>query len=268
MKILGIDVGGSEIKAGIVDTLSWNLISDQILVPTPPRFTQDEILGLIVSIAGKLDHNGPIGIGFPSSVIDGVIQTPPTTFDHAGWIDYSLTNAVQDLTGFPVAVVNDADAAGIAEVRFGAGRNVGGLVMVFTLGTGIGSAIFMNGQLIPNTLLGHIFLSNSSATAEKTAAARAISVENLSWEIWGERLNKYLNHIEHVFSPDLVIVGGAVSNDFELYKSFISTQKVSVIPGELREKAGIIGAACVVSLSLEKDIKLTDYPGKVNVTED
>ena len=139
--------------------------------------------------------------------------------------------------------------------------------MVFTLGTGIGSAIFMNGQLIPNTLLGHIYLSNSNATAEKTAAARAISVENLDWKTWGERLNKYLNHIEHVFSPDLIILGGAVSNGFELYESFISTHKVSVIPGELREKAGIIGAASVTSMALEKDLKLTDYFGKVDVTE-
>lgn len=252
MKILGIDIGGSDIKAGIVDTSSWNLLSDQILEPTPPNFTQDEILNAISSIVNRLDHKGPIGIGFPSAVKNGVIQTPPTTFDHDGWIDYSLSKAAQDLTQLPVAVVNDADAAGIAEVMFGAGKNIGDLVMVFTLGTGIGSAIFMNEKLIPNTLLGHIYLYDSKTVAEKTAAARIISVENLTWEIWGTRLNKYLNHIEHIFSPSLIIIGGAISNHFDSFEAFISTQKAKVVPGKLREKAGIIGAAYVALMSSEK----------------
>lgn len=124
MRILGIDVGGSGIKAAVVDSLSGNLISEQILMPTPSEFTVNEILSVINSLVDRLSHKGPIGIGFPSAVIDGVIQTPPTTFDHKGWIGYSLAEGVQEVTKCQTAVINDADAVGIAEIKYGAGRGI------------------------------------------------------------------------------------------------------------------------------------------------
>jgi polyphosphate glucokinase len=249
VNILGIDVGGSGIKGALVDTETGKFTTDRLRIDTPEGFAPADVLGTIARMVAEFDYQGPLGIGFPAVVMDGVVATPPTSLAYRGWVDLDVARRVQEMTGCPTAVLNDADAAGYAEMRFGNGRNEPGVVMVFTLGTGIGSALFMNSQLVPNTEMGRVYLRKKKRGAEHQAAERVRDEQDLSWKAWGQRLNDYFGHIELLFWPRLIIVGGGVSKKHKKFFKYIDV-RAELRPARLRNRAGIVGAAMA---ALEKD---------------
>jgi polyphosphate glucokinase len=175
-------------------------------------------------------------------VKQGVVASPPTSFQVTGWEKYPIARIISQASGCPTTVINDGDAASLAEMRFGAGRDQMGVVMMFTLGTGIGTALFVNGHMVPNLELGHLYLPNKKKDAEYQTAERIRQEEKLSWRQWGQRLNTYFNHIERLFSPDLIIIGGGISKKHEKFLHYINV-RARVVPAELQNEAGIIGAA-------------------------
>ncbi len=249
MNILGIDVGGSGIKGAMVDPETGKFTSERIRIDSPEDFRPDDVVAVIGQIVSEFDYQGPLGLGFPAVVMDGVVITPPTSLAFPGWENYPLAERVTAVTNCPTVVINDADAAGYAEMRFGHGRNEPGVVLVFTLGTGIGSALFVDGQLVPNTEMGRVYLRQKKRVAEHQAAERIRDELDLTWKEWGKRLNKYFNQIELLFWPRLIIIGGGVSKK---HKNFLKHIRVraEVRPARLRNKAGIIGAAMA---ALEKE---------------
>lgn len=244
MQVLGIDFGGSGIKGALVDTETGDLTTDRIRIPTPQPATPQQVIPVIQEIARHFDYNGPIGIGMPSRILNGVV-TSAANIDDA-WIDYPGQDAIAAATGCDVVLLNDADVAGIAEMHFGAGRGEKGVVMIFTLGTGIGSSMFVHGHLIPNLELGHLYLSGHKRDVESYTSDRIRQEKDLSWRKWGHRLNSYLQHIEFLFSPQLVVLGGGVSKKHEKFLPYIQL-KARVVPALLRNEAGIIGAAVAAS---------------------
>lgn len=239
---LGLDIGGSGIKGALVDTASGELASERKRVPTPESMTPDEVLTAAVELAGQFEGSAPLGIGFPAVVQQGTPRTPFAAHQIESWVGVPVARRMEEGTKRPTLVLNDADAAGIAEMRFGSGRGQHGLVMILTLGTGIGSALFIDGILVPNTELGHLYLRNQSKVAEQRAASRARKRDNLKWPAYAERLNEYLVHLERIFSPRLFILGGGVSRKAEKFVPLLRV-RAEVVPAALRNDAGIIGAA-------------------------
>ncbi len=240
MEALGIDIGGSGVKGAIVNTHTGELTTDRIRIPTPQPATPKSVIKTVGQIVKELDYRGPIGVGFPGVVIDGVTQTAANLDD--GWVGLDVADAIAHKTGCSTVVRNDADVAGIAEMDFGAGKGEQGVVMIFTLGTGIGSVMFVNGQIVPNLELGHLYLPGMKKDAESYTAERIRDEENLSWKKWGKRLNEYFHHIEFLFSPQVLIIGGGVSKKHAKYFDYIKTQ-ADLRPAALRNEAGIVGAA-------------------------
>ncbi|HEX6384866.1 MAG TPA: ROK family protein [Anaerolineae bacterium] len=240
MVILGIDVGGSGIKGALVDTESGEMTTSRIRISTPQPATPTAVIKTIGKIVKKLGYSGPMGVGIPSIVIDGTVMSAANIDD--AWIGYPGQQAMAEATGCPVTLRNDADVAAIAEMRYGAGRGHQGVVMVFTLGTGIGSAMFVKGRLVPNLELGHIYMRNQRKDAEAYASDRARKDQDLSWKTWGKRLNAYFQYIEALFSPQLIIIGGGVSKKHEKFLHYIET-RAPIVPAQLRNRAGIVGAA-------------------------
>ncbi|MFQ5420892.1 MAG: ROK family protein, partial [Anaerolineae bacterium] len=189
---------------------------------------------------------GPLGVGFPAVVLDGVTMSAANV--DAGWIGFDGQTAIAEATGCPTVLLNDADAAGLAEMRFGAGCDLRGVVMIFTLGTGIGSAMFVNGRLVPNLELGHIYLKNMRADAEDFTSDRVRKAENLKWKQWGQRLNQYFRYIEGLFSPNTIIIGGGVSKKHRKFLKHIDV-RAQVMPAQLLNQAGIVGAALAAPVS-------------------
>jgi polyphosphate glucokinase len=238
MKVLGIDIGGSAVKGAPVDTKTGTLLGERHRIATPKKITPKELAKIVLEIARHFKWSGPIGVGFPG-VIRGT--TPMTSANlHKDFIGCDLAKLIGEATGSRVAVVNDADAAGIAEMRFGAGEKEKGTVILLTLGTGVGSALFFNGVLYPNSELGHLPLKGRDA--EKHVAASVREAKNLSWHKWGKRLDHYLKIVETILSPDLIIVGGGVSAESGKYFKYLKT-RAPVVPAEARNEAGILGAA-------------------------
>ena len=250
MTALGIDIGGSGIKGAVVDTNAGNLISERVRIPTPESNSPEDVLDTVVEVVSRLEGDGalqsaaerPVGIGFPAVVQEGAPRTPFTAQHVPGWIGFPVAARLQERLGGPVTLLNDADAAGIAEMRFGAGRGQKGVVVVLTLGTGIGSALFTDGQLAPNTEFGRFYLQGHSEEAEQYAAADVRKREGLKWEAYAARLDAYLNELHKLFWPDLIIVGGGVSKKAQKFIPRL-TVKTQVVPAALRNRAGIIGAA-------------------------
>jgi polyphosphate glucokinase len=242
MDILGIDVGGTGIKGALVNTETGDLAGKRLRLATPPDFQPGGILETIAKIVHKLDYQGPVGVGFPAVVINGLVTTPPTALAYSGWDAYPVAARLAEAIGRPAVVVNDADAACLAEMRFGAGRDQNGVVMVFTFGTGIGSALFVDGTLVPNLEMGHLFLRGRKLNSEMLFSDRARKEEELSWQAWGELLNEYFNHVERLFSPRLIIIGGGVSKKHEKFLKYIQV-RAEVVPAAFRNEAGIVGAA-------------------------
>lgn len=242
MEILGIDIGGSGIKGAPVDVTTGQLTAERFRLPTPQPATPKAVSKIVAKVARHFDWHAPIGITFPAVVQNGITMSAANV--DKSWIGAPAETLLAEATGCPVRVLNDADAAGIAEMTFGAGKGQSGEVMILTLGTGIGSAIFVNGVLVPNTELGH--LEMNGLDAEDYASDRIRKEKDLNWKKWGKRVNKYLAVLERLFSPDLFIIGGGVSKKFDRYAEFLMP-RVPVVPAELRNEAGIVGAAMAAS---------------------
>ncbi|MFD0023429.1 polyphosphate--glucose phosphotransferase [Streptomyces sp. NPDC058382] len=239
MEIFGVDIGGSGIKGAPVDLDRGDLAQERHKVLTPHPATPEDVAGCVAEVVGHFDWSGPVGITFPGVVTGGVTRSAANV--DKGWIDLDARTLLGDKLGLPVTVLNDADAAGIAEMTFGAGRDRKGTVIVLTLGTGIGSALFIDGRLVPNTELGHLELNGHDA--EKHASTKAKEDEDLSWHHWAHRVQKYLAHVEMLFSPELFIIGGGVSRKSDKFLPLIEHVRAEMVPAELQNNAGIVGAA-------------------------
>lgn len=239
--ILGIDIGGTGIKAALVNPVKGKLLTEPKWLATPRPATAKAMLSIIGQLIDQLKWQGPIGCGFPGVVKNGVVLTAANL--EKDWIGINLADELAKLTKEPVKAINDADAAALAEMKFGAGavrnKHGGGVVLLFTLGTGIGSALFVDGHLVPNTELGHIEMNGIDA--EKLAATVIRERENLSWDVWGDRVNRYLKYMEKLFSPDCIIIGGGVSESPEKFFPFLNL-KIEILPAKMGNDAGIIGA--------------------------
>lgn len=240
METLGIDIGGSGIKGAPVNIETGLLLSARHRLPTPESAKPRQVAEAIAEIVHHFDWHGPIGCGFPGVVRNGVTLTAANV--HKKWIGLSAAALFAETTGCPVCVINDADAAGLAEMRFGAGRGRNGVVLVVTIGTGLGTALFTDGHLLPNAELGHVELDGVDAEQRASDAAR--TNEKLSWLKWSKRFNRYLQYLESLFWPDLIILGGGSSKQFERFAPYLSLQ-AEVVPAQMLNEAGIVGAALV-----------------------
>lgn len=239
MQILGVDIGGTGIKGAIVDTASGQLVSERIRLETPQQATPDAVGRTLKKLVDLHAWSGPIGVGFPAAIQRGIARTAANI--DKSFIGLSVADHFTQQTGCPCHVANDADVAGMAEMRFGAGKGHTGVVLIVTIGTGLGTALFTNGQLLSNTELGHIYLKNG-VEAEKYASQAVRDAEKLKWAEWGERFNRYLTTMQALFWPDLIILGGGASAKLEKFSAQITTQ-VPVVPGSFLNQAGIVGAA-------------------------
>jgi polyphosphate glucokinase len=237
--ILGIDVGASGIKGALVDLETGKLAGERLRVPTPKSGSPEEMADAFAEIAEFFKHQGPIGCGFPAIVKNGICASAANI--SPDWIGKNIETLLGEATNCPVYATNDADAAGVAEMKYGVGRGEKGLVILITIGTGLGSAMFFNDVLIPNTEFGHLLFPKKEI-AELYASSSARENLKLSRKDWSERFNKYLIHLERLFSPDLFILGGGESKSFETYKQAFTTN-ARVMPAQLLNNAGIIGAA-------------------------
>ena len=238
MEILGIDIGASGIKGAPVDTRSGEMTAPRMRVPTPEGATPEAVSEVVGQLVSGFRWSGPVGCGFPAAVRQGRVLTAVNISDH--WVGESVTTLFKEAVGRPVTVINDADAAGLAEMRFGAGRGRAGLVMILTLGTGIGTSLFIDGRLVPNTELGQIEFRGSPA--EKRAAAIVRQRQGLSWAKWARRLDDYMHRMEYYFWPDLMILGGGVSKKSEKFLPLLTLQ-TEVVAAQMLNNAGIVGAA-------------------------
>lgn len=238
MNILGIDVGGSGIKGAPVDTQAGKLLAVRMRIPTPRHAEPHPVAEVVAQIARSFQWTGPIGIGFPAPIKDGVAMMAANV--SRKWIGINGDEVFTKITGCDCTLINDADAAGMAEMAFGAGRGQMGTVIMITLGTGIGSAVFFGGQLLKNTEFGHIQIKGRDA--ESRASANARDEEGLSWKKYAKRLDTYLKHMQKLFWPDLFMIGGGISKDHEKFLPLL-TVEVPVVPAQLLNEAGIIGAA-------------------------
>jgi polyphosphate glucokinase len=243
MQVLGIDVGGSGIKGALVDLDTGEFASKRIRIKTPPSFKIKKVAKTITTLTRKFDYEGPVGVGFPAAVAGGIVLTPPTAHEVQGWVNQSVNDRLTLATGHEVTVVNDADAAGLAEMRFGAGVGINGVVITITLGTGVGAGLFMGGRLVPNLEVGKVFLANHSEVVEQYIAGRIKKELDLEWQEYGERLNEFCLHVEHVFSPELIIIGGGISHNHKKFLTAIQLRRTRIVPAEMRNQAGIVGAA-------------------------
>lgn len=238
MNVFGIDVGGSGIKGAPVDTVSGELLTERVRIKTPHPATPEAIVETAVEVVHQAGWQGPVGCGFPAVIKDGVVQTA-ANIDKAA-IGFDLRAAIERELGTTVSVVNDADAAGLAEMRWGAGRDQSGVVLMLTLGTGIGTSLFVGGRLVPNTEFGHIEIRGKDA--EHRASDTARKREDLGWKEYARRLDEYLHKIEDLLWPDLIIVGGGISKKSEKYFPHL-TARTRVVPAGMHNDAGIAGAA-------------------------
>jgi polyphosphate glucokinase len=239
--VLGIDIGGTGIKAAPVDLETGTLTADRIKVDTPNPSQPEAVAAAVAELVVDFGWTGPAGITFPGVVDEGVIRTAANV--DKTWIGTDARGLLGKATGLPVEVINDADAAGLAEMRFGAGARERGTVLMLTLGTGIGSALFTNGTLVPNTEFGHIEIRGKDA--EKRASEIVREQEDLSWGKWAERVDEYLWHVEQLLSPRLIIIGGGVSRKSDKFLPLLTRLHARVVPATMHNDAGIIGAAMV-----------------------
>jgi polyphosphate glucokinase len=243
MAILGIDIGGSGVKGAPVDTARGELLAERFRVPTPQPSDVTSVVEAVAQVAAQFEGYDRVGVTFPGVVVDGVTRSAANV--DKSWLDAPAAKLFTDRLGKPVSVLNDADAAGVAEVAFGAGHDQSGLIMMLTFGTGIGSALFLDGTLIPNTEFGHLELDGKDA--ELRAADRARETEDMSWEKWAGRVERYLRHVEMLLSPRLFIIGGGVSKKSDRFFPLINL-RTPMVAATLLNNAGIIGAAVTAEL--------------------
>lgn len=238
MKALGIDVGGSGIKGAPVDVKTGKLLAERMRIKTPKKAEPQPIAEVVAEIARAFDWKGPIGIGFPAPIKGGVAMMAANVSDK--WVGTNADDLFTKVTGCDCTLINDADAAGLAEVKFGAGKGHPGTVIMITLGTGIGTAIFHNGHLLPNTEFGHLDMDGKDAEHRASDAVR--QRQDLSWKKYAKRLNEYLTAMENLFWPDLFIIGGGISKEAENYVPLLNLT-TPVVTAQLLNEAGIVGAA-------------------------
>ena len=238
MKVLGIDIGGSALKGAPVDTKTGRLLAERHHIETPQVQTPAEVAATVRDLARHFHWRGPIGIGFPGTMLGGRVAFLGNLSQD--WVGLDAGTMFSKTTGCRVSVINDADAAGLAEMRYGAGRDERGTVLMLTAGTGIGSALFREGVLVPNTELGQLTLRG--APAEKYAAASVRKKEDLTWPKWAKRFSEYLGLVDSFIWPDLIIVGGGVSKKSDKWFKYLKT-RAKTVPAQLHNDAGIVGAA-------------------------
>lgn len=235
---LGVDIGGSGIKAAPVDLETGAFVAERLRLPTPQPSTPAAVAAAVQEVVKHFGWDGRFGCTFPAVISHGVARTAANV--DPSWIGTSVADVVAEATGMAVTALNDADAAGIAEVHFGAARDVSGLVVVVTLGTGIGTALLLDGALIPNSELGHIEVRGVDAETTTSAAAR--EREDLSFRRWAKRLQRYFRALEDLIWPDLIVVGGGISKQADRFLPLLDL-RTPIMPAVLRNQAGIVGAA-------------------------
>ncbi|WP_319590514.1 polyphosphate--glucose phosphotransferase [uncultured Draconibacterium sp.] len=238
MEVLGIDFGGSGIKGAIVDTKTGELVTERHRIETPQPATPDAVAEVMAQLTEHFNWKGKVGVGVPAVVKNGVMLTAANI--DKSWIGQEVNKQLSEKTGCEVECVNDADAAGIAEIHFGAGAKEKGMVFLLTVGTGIGTVIFIDKHLVPNLELGH--LEFKGKTIERYSADSVRKRKDLSWEEWGTRFNKALDYYDKMFNPNLFIIGGGVSKKMDKFEDCIDLD-TPVVPAEMQNNAGIIGAA-------------------------
>lgn len=247
MEILGIDIGGSGIKGAVVDTKTGKLVTERIRIPTPEPSKPKHVAGVIAEITKILAYKEIIGAGFPAIIKKGIAYSAANV--HKSWMRADVSGIIAEATGCKVVVLNDADAAGLAEVRFGLDKKqTEGTVLFLTVGTGIGSAFFLNGQLMPNTELGHLKIRGKDAEHRASDAARQSL--DLSWKEWGKSFTEVLKTYEFLFNPDLIVLGGGISAKYDKFEEFLKI-KTKIIPAKLENLAGIIGATMAAAEDLQ-----------------
>lgn len=248
---LGIDIGGSGIKGAPVDLATGTLVADRVRIPTPDPSKPQAVAGTVVELVGAFDlaPDVPVGLTFPAPIKHGVVSFIANL--HRSWKGVNVPDLMGEATGRRVVAVNDADAAGVAESVHGAGAGVRGLVLMTTLGTGIGSALMIDGVLVPNTELGHLEIDGHEA--EHRASSAAKDREDLSWADWAARLQRYYETVEMLFSPDLIVVGGGVSKKHEKFLPLLRTV-APIVPAQLRNEAGIVGAALLAARAADGSV--------------
>jgi polyphosphate glucokinase len=235
---LGIDIGGSGIKAAVVHTSTGELVTERVRLRTPQPSTPDAVAAIVRELVERLGGQSAVGATFPAVIQHGVARSAANV--DKSWIGTDVDEVFTRATGRSVIVLNDADAAGVAEARFGAAKGVSGVVILLTFGTGIGSALLMDGTLVPNTELGHLELDGYDAETRASAAVR--EQHKMSYPKWAGRVQKYLRHVERLFTPDLFVVGGGVSKDSGKWLPLLAL-RTPVKPALLLNNAGIVGAA-------------------------
>jgi len=238
-RVLGIDIGGSGMKAAVVETTTGEFVSEKHRIETPKPATPDAMAEVVRQLTKHFDWSGPVGVGFPGVVQQGIIRTAANL--DKKWIDVDGDALFTKASRCDVVMINDADAAGLAEARFGAGANVPGVVILLTLGTGIGSAILVDGTLVPNTEFGHLVIDGK--IAEDRASSRAKDDLDMSYKDWGKELSAVLQEMEKLFWPNLFILGGGISKSFHKFEERLKDVRTRVVPAEGLNRAGIVGAA-------------------------
>jgi polyphosphate glucokinase len=236
--VFGIDIGGSGIKGAVVHTATGELTTGRIRIATPQPATPSAVAAVVRRLVDQAGWDGPVGATFPAVIQHGVARSAANV--DPSWIGTDADAVFTEAVGQQVTVLNDADAAGIAEARFGAARGVAGVVILLTFGTGIGSALLINGVLVPNTELGHLELGGHDA--ETRAAAAVKDRDGMSYPKWAKRVEHYMRHLERLFTPDLFVVGGGVSKDGDKWIPLLEL-RAPVEPAQLLNNAGIVGAA-------------------------
>ncbi|PBC78019.1 polyphosphate glucokinase [Streptomyces sp. TLI_235] len=237
--VFGVDIGGSGIKGAPVDLADGRLAEERFKVLTPRPSSPNAVVEAVVEVVRHFGHQGPVGLTFPGVVVAGRTRTAANV--DKDWIGMDAEGLFREALDLPATVLNDADAAGVAEVTHGAGRGRGGTVLLLTFGTGIGSALFVDGTLVPNTELGHLEMRGKDAERRASSAAR--ERHGLSWAEWAPRVDEYLDLVEMLFSPQLVIIGGGVSRKHDRFLPLLRDRDAEIVPAELRNDAGIVGAA-------------------------
>jgi polyphosphate glucokinase len=240
---LGVDIGGSGIKAAPVDVGTGTLLAERVKQDTPHPSEPTAVAAVVRELVTGFAWTGPVGITFPGVVVDSVVKTAANV-DNA-WIDTDAGELFGQVTGLPVTIINDADAAGLAEMTFGAGAGEKGTVLMLTLGTGIGSALFIDGILVPNTEFGHIEIRGK--VAEKRASELVREEHNLDWGKWAGRVDEVLEHMEQLLSPRLIVIGGGVSRKSDKFLPLLTSLRARVVPAAMLNDAGIVGAAMAAS---------------------
>ena len=239
MRVLGIDIGGTGIKAAPVDVTNGTLLADRLIVDTPRPATPDAVSAVVGELAFAFKWTGATGVTFPGVVTHGTVRTAANV--DKSWIGTNAVELFGDVLGGPTTVLNDADAAGVAEMTFGAGVGARGTVLMLTFGTGIGSALFVDGSLVPNTEFGHIEIHGMDA--ERQASEHARERQDLAWPDWAARVDEYMQHLEALLSPDLIIVGGGISKVADQWVPLLTGVEAKIVPARLQNDAGIVGGA-------------------------